>query len=42
MDLDKLLQILKEVNAILQALAALGLKVQGTINLSDLLGLIKR
>lgn len=41
MDLDKLLQILKEVNAIVSALRDMGIKIDGTINLADLLKLAK-
>ncbi len=41
-DLDKLLAILKEVNAILQALVALGLHIDGTVKLGDLLKLASK
>ncbi len=42
MDLAKLLEILKEVRAIIEALAAIGVKVNGNVNLADLLTLVKK
>jgi len=42
MDLEKLLAILKEINAIISALEGMGLKVDGTINLSTILALVHK
>ena len=41
MDLAKLLEILKEVNAILATLQSMGLKITGTLQLADIMKLIK-
>ena len=41
MDLAKLLEVLKEINAILATLQAMGLKITGTLQLADLLKLVK-
>jgi hypothetical protein len=37
-----LLKVLEAVQAIIQALQAMGLKVEGTVNIADLLKLIPR
>lgn len=41
MNLETLLAILKEINVLLTNLQALGLKVNGTIDLSTLLSLVR-
>lgn len=41
MNLTELLAILKEVNILLTNLQALGLKVDGTVDLSTLLALVR-
>lgn len=42
MDLEKLLAVLKEVNQTLGLLAQLGLKVNGVLELSDVLALLPK
>ncbi len=41
MDLEKLLLVLQEINKLLTLLAQLGIKVDGTVNLQGLLGVLK-
>lgn len=40
MNLETVLAILKEVSVIVAALQAMGLKVEGTVNMADLLKLV--
>lgn len=42
MDLPVLLQILKEVSVIIQALRDMGVKIEGNVKLADLIALAKK